>query len=66
MSKPSWTDAPPWANYLAMNSDNVWYWYKEEPYLDKYVDYWRSCGKEVCALDVGMSYNAVETKEERP
>lgn len=29
--KPSWDDAPPWANYLAMDSDGSWYWYENEP-----------------------------------
>ena len=32
--KPSWNDAPEWANYLAMDSDGSWWWYAEEPTLD--------------------------------
>ena len=48
MNKPSWTDAPPWANYLAMNIDEEWYWYEEEPYLDPYF-IWHSYGKEQLA-----------------
>lgn len=28
MSKPSWDDAPEWANALAMNEDGQWRWYE--------------------------------------
>jgi len=33
MSKPSWDDAPPWAAYLAQDSDGEWFWYSEKPNL---------------------------------
>lgn len=29
--KPSWNDAPEWANYLAMDADGQWYWYSGKP-----------------------------------
>lgn len=29
--KPDWKDAPDWAQWLAMDSDGVWYWYETEP-----------------------------------
>jgi hypothetical protein len=29
--KPSWDDAPMWANYLAMNPDGSWKWWECEP-----------------------------------
>lgn len=29
--KPSWSDAPEWANWLAMDHNGEWYWYKSEP-----------------------------------
>ena len=64
MNKPDWKDAPPWANYLAMNIDEEWYWYKEEPYLDPYF-IWHSYGNEQLA-GYHEPYNAVETKEKRP
>lgn len=32
--KPSWDDAPEWANWLAMDGDGEWIWYKDEPYWE--------------------------------
>lgn len=32
--KPDWKDAPEWANYVAMDSDGVWWWYRDEPYQE--------------------------------
>lgn len=29
--KPSWNDAPEWAQYLAADKDGEWYWYEREP-----------------------------------
>lgn len=29
--KPSWDDAPDWANYLAQDYDLEWWFYEEEP-----------------------------------
>lgn len=31
MSKPDWKDAPPWANFLAMNENGKWYWFTKRP-----------------------------------
>ena len=31
MSKPSWDDAPEWANWLAMDGARIWYWHELEP-----------------------------------
>jgi hypothetical protein len=31
MTKPSWNDAPSWAEYLAMNHDGKWRWHQHEP-----------------------------------
>jgi len=31
--KPSWNDAPEWANYLAMDSDGSWWWLNNKPLL---------------------------------
>ena len=36
--KPSWDDTPEWANWLAMDSSNSWYWYEEKPIKDR--EYW--------------------------
>lgn len=29
--KPSWDNAPEWANWLALDENGEWYWYEEEP-----------------------------------
>ena len=29
--KPSWKDAPEWAQYLAMDENGQWYWFDKEP-----------------------------------
>lgn len=29
--KPSWQNAPEWANWLAMDEDSGWYWYEYVP-----------------------------------
>lgn len=32
--KPSWDDAPEWANWLTYDKDG-WYWWEDEPYIYK-------------------------------
>lgn len=32
--KPSWDNAPEWANWLAMDADGTWYWYNVKPIKD--------------------------------
>jgi len=32
--KPSWDDAPEWAQWLAMDSDGTWYWYDSAPLIE--------------------------------
>jgi len=46
MSKPNWSDAPSWANYLAADScpghqDEYWIWFESEPVI-MHGDYWYS------------------------
>jgi hypothetical protein len=31
--KPSWKDAPEWAQYLAQDTNGRWYWWEIEPVL---------------------------------
>ena len=33
--KPDWKNAPEWANYLAMDEDGAWYWFKFKPELSE-------------------------------
>lgn len=30
-TKPSWDDAPKWANWLAQDESGQWWWYEYEP-----------------------------------
>lgn len=32
--KPSWNDAPEWAQWLAMDEDGEWFWFESEPQLE--------------------------------
>lgn len=29
--KPSWSNAPEWAAYLARDADGLWFWYEVQP-----------------------------------
>ena len=29
--KPAWSDAPEWANYLAMDKNGEWWWHEDKP-----------------------------------
>lgn len=33
MSKPSWDDAPEWAQFLAQDEGGEWYWYEHKPQM---------------------------------
>lgn len=37
--KPDWKDAPEWANFMAMDCNDDWYWYEKKPELICYC--WR-------------------------
>ena len=30
-NKPSWDDAPEWANYFAQDGNGAWWWYETKP-----------------------------------
>ncbi len=36
-NKPSWTNAPEWAKWLAKDSDCQWIWYEQEPKIKHFV-----------------------------
>lgn len=54
-----WTNAPEWANYVAMDGDERWWWHKAEPRFDG--EEWMSAGP-VARLEE----NAWETLAKRP
>jgi len=68
MSKPSWKNAPEWANYLAMDKDNDWYWHAFEPWYDLNTDEWKNYGREEEVREglYDTSYCAINTLEKRP
>lgn len=40
MSKPDWSEAPEWANYMAMDDDGSWYWFEVMPQYDEEQNCW--------------------------
>ena len=39
--KPSWKNAPIWANFLSKYRDGMWYWYEYKPVItNHYSDWW--------------------------
>jgi hypothetical protein len=38
--KPSWDEAPEWANYLAQDYNGEWYWYNAKPTYNPYLTHW--------------------------
>lgn len=34
--KPDWKDAPEWANWLAEDSNNGWFWYEFKPEKEEF------------------------------
>jgi hypothetical protein len=61
--KPNWSDSPSWAEYLAMDYDGVWYWYKEKPTLS--VSRWKSTDHWIRHAEV-ITQDWRDTLEERP
>lgn len=31
MKTPDWSQAPEWANYVAMDENGAWFWFSEKP-----------------------------------
>ena len=38
--KPSWEEAPEWANYLACSEEGVWSWFEKEPSISYNMGYY--------------------------
>ena len=69
MSKPSWDDAPEWANWLAMDSDGVFIFHENRPvFLIKDL-FWFSTGKMTYCVGYGViadMYACKNSLEQRP
>ena len=61
--KPSWEDAPEWANWLAQDHNGHWYWYKKKPSFRASNGYWVNGGR---ACSAGLTEPPVPPIEERP
>jgi len=67
IEKPSWDEAPEWANWIAQNATGFWHFYDEEPFLA--YDCWYSPKRsEVHVLQFTAIPNAYwhKTLEKRP
>ena len=65
MSKPSWDEAPEWAQFLAMDRDWEWYWYENEPDSLEFNACWGSLnGRTQFAGRTNPLWR--ESKEKRP
>ena len=40
--KPDWKYAPEWANWLAMDADQEWFWFENKPVFESGI--WRRDG----------------------
>jgi len=55
--KPSWDDAPEWANYLVMDSEGWWWWFEFKPSTNGNGGWFEDYGKvefsniESCWID---------------
>lgn len=77
--KPSWDDAPEWANWLAMDGDGLWSWWEIKPEWDEDEKDWfisiDAPGAESAESEYAMHFPdesgidwdyAFDTLEERP
>ena len=66
--KPSWDDAPEWAQWLAMDEDGRWWWYEEKPLPQRDYFYWLGGKMEesLPVLDKSMAWDESLEKRESP
>lgn len=63
-NKPSWNEAPEWANWLAQDNDGQWVWYKTKPLVEGNEF---DGGERLLGLDFGKVIgNWQDTLEQRP
>jgi len=62
--KPSWDDAPSWAQWLAMDPNGRWFWFSDEPVWGEFEEEWTpNRGRYEGAH---FSESAESSKERRP
>lgn len=62
IAKPSWDDAPEWANYLARDKNGQWFWYENKPIA--LTGYWNNQTGKTMAINEVNDWK--ETLEKRP
>ena len=65
---PSWKDAPEWANFVAQDQDNTWWWYQVKPEYDGYGSWNQSepwDHESECEIVI-LPLDAESTLEKRP
>lgn len=60
--KPDWKDSPEWAKFLAMDSDEEWCWFEQEPSFSESAGRWMPIGKWIPAWKT----KGLSSKEKRP
>lgn len=63
MRKPSWDDAPEWAQWLAQDGDGAWWWCEAEPKAAHTIEEWITASR---VAEASYAHNWRETLEERP
>ena len=61
--KPSWDDAPEWANYLTMDRNKCWWWHQTKPVCIDDSGVWNSSFMQMIPAP---RINWKETLENRP
>lgn len=61
---PDWKDAPEWANWLAMDEGDRWYWFANVPHYDSATGEWASDDDRFTFA--GPSLIASASLQERP
>ncbi len=62
--KPCWKDAPPWANWLARDTNGEWWWYSDQPCFDG--DAWIFEGQADRARYTGAPNDSLEPRPIEP
>ncbi len=65
MLKLPWDEAPEWAQWVAMDQSNHWYWYALEPILDPSYLAWQVISGEYVQFDLPPCTNWKESKRKR-
>ena len=67
-NKPSWHDAPDWAEWLAQDSNGCWWWYdkKPEPAGSMFLDFNGGEGAQIAKGECEPNPDWLQTLERRP